>query len=113
MIKRFKAFSSEQYNGDWPQENFKEFIDWCHEVLDTIPDANKDSARIEIEACESYGSPYATVEITYRREETKDEEAARVKDQRDREDYYENKERETLEALKRKYPDLVEDLDNE
>ena len=99
------VFNGSQYEGDgWPPEDPAGFMAWFQEQIERIPDEHRATAKIEIgiQSC-YYGDSSASLEITYQREETDEQFAARLareeKAIRRGEDY----ERRTLAELQAKY----------
>jgi hypothetical protein len=85
----------------------KDFITELQIKLTEIPDDCKDRAYISFDTDSSYGEYSATAEITYLREETEAEVAARIDLDKKREENIRIRELKTLEELKRKYADGV------
>jgi len=68
------VFDKEQYSGDdWPSSNGYEFIKWFTDKLESIPEEFKKDAVFDLDATDSYGSPYVTLELYYNRPETQEE----------------------------------------
>lgn len=102
MNKRIKVFQSEQYDADFPSYNLVKFISEIQRHLDSIPEAFRNEAAIEI-GNTSCGSYYAQIEITYTRPETAEEEAYRLGATAARARFIEERERATLRQLQAKY----------
>lgn len=107
METTVRVFYAERYDGaGWPPEDFHGFVAWFTEHFESIPSQYRDSARVELDSRAHYeDSHYASIEITYKRPETEDEEAQRLAAEKQRLGYAEAAERRTLAALKAKYGD--------
>ena len=90
----------EEYD-DLP-EKADEFIAFFQSKVDAIPEENRGTARIEIEAEENYGSASLSVEISYARPETDEEEAARERREQLRKDEIKTRDLRELARLKEK-----------
>lgn len=104
-MKQAKHISKtvEKYDGDWPPEDAAGALAWFQAKLDDVPQEFRGTARIGIDATESYGSAYATIEISYTRPETDDEEAERERQAAARADRTRAEELQMLTALQAKY----------
>jgi hypothetical protein len=67
----------EQHDGDWPPMDSAGFIAWFQQRIDAVPAECRASVHIELDCTMRYDSAYATIEISYVRLETDEEEAAR------------------------------------
>lgn len=78
-MKQQKTISKtvNQYDGDWPPDDAAGALAWFQAKLADVPLEFRSTARIEIDSEESYGSSKATIEISYTRQETDEEEAQR------------------------------------
>jgi hypothetical protein len=76
-----------------------EFLSWWVEKFALIPEEHKDTGVVEL----YYHNSQLWVEVSYRRLETDEEEASRIKKEDDRRKFIENKELCQLEKLKAKY----------
>ena len=78
-MKQEKTISKivEQYDGDWPPSDAVGAMAWFQAKLDDIPDEFRSTAKIELDTTSRYDSSYATIEFSYVRFETDEEEAQR------------------------------------
>lgn len=78
-MKQEKRISKtiEQYDGEWPPEDAAGFMAWFQKRLDDVPPECRDTARIDLDSTMRYDSSYATIEFSYTRMETAEEEAER------------------------------------
>ena len=74
-------FNGGKYEADgWPPEDPAGFMAWFQERIERIPPEFRAAARIELGSQSGYyGESSASLEITYTREETDDQFAARLK----------------------------------
>jgi hypothetical protein len=93
----------EQYDADWPPEDAAGALAWFQQKLDCVPSEFRTTARIQIDSEESYGSSKATIEISYTRPETDEEEAQRKQQAAAKADRQRADELRTLAALQAKY----------
>jgi hypothetical protein len=75
------VFNGSKYEGDgWPPEDPAGFMAWFQECMERIPPEHRASAKIEIGAQSGYyGDSSAKLEITYTRDETDEQCAARLR----------------------------------
>lgn len=97
------VFSAEQYDSNWPPEEFAAFREWLEDKREEIPEEFMASAMIQIDSKISYGQSLATIKVSYDRPETPQEVAARQAKEQARMGEQERQERALLEALQRKY----------
>lgn len=71
------SITVEQYGSDWPPTDAAGALAWFRAKLDDIPAEFRDGAKIEFDSLGRYDSTYATIEISYVRPETDEEEAQR------------------------------------
>jgi len=104
-MKREKLISKtiEQYDGEWPPEDAAGFMAWFQKRLDDVPPEFRSTARIEIDSTDSYGSSKATIEFSYTRMETDEEEAEREQRAANEADRRRTQELRTLAELQAKY----------
>ena len=57
--------------------NLKDFMEYWQDLFNEVPEQYRDSAKVEMEAKESYGSAAIECTIYYEREETDEEEMKR------------------------------------
>ena len=69
--------SVEQYDGDWPPNDAAGFLAWVQAKIDDVPQEHRNTLRIELDSTSRYDSAYATIEFSYERPETDEEEAER------------------------------------
>ena len=103
--KTITVFRQEQGDGEWPPEDAKGCMAWFAAKLALIPEEYRDNARIEFDSIASYeDASYATIEITYVRPETDEEE--RIREHRRQATLAMERQRELdlLTKLKAKYP---------
>lgn len=67
----------EQYYPDWPPSDAAGAIAWFQAKLDAVPAEFRETAKIEIDVTSEHGTSYATIEFSYVRPETDEEEAER------------------------------------
>jgi hypothetical protein len=67
----------EQYDGERPPNDAAGFMEWFQKRLDDVPPEYRASAHIELDSLMRYNSSYATIEFSYTRMETDEEEAER------------------------------------
>jgi hypothetical protein len=100
MDIRVDVFNSEQYNGrDWPSENAIDFIGWFNEKISLIPEEFRDSATIDI----SSPYEYVSIEIYYKRPETKEDIKNRELNDLEMAEIERQMDMKKLEELNRKY----------
>lgn len=99
MTVRVNVFNTEECGDKFPTENAVEFNDWLKDIIESVPVENRGDVKIDIDAFESYGSIFSTVEIYYYRDETE----AELKE------ISENNERERKREVQRKR-DLLDEL---
>ena len=104
-MKREKQISKHigQYDDEWPPEDAAGFMAWFHKRLDDVPPEHRATARIEIYSEENYGSSKATIEFSYTRPETDEEEAERKREAAARAESHRAQELRTLAELQAKY----------
>ena len=88
-----------QYDGDWPPKDAAGALAWFWAKLADVPTAFLSTARIEIGSEEGY----TTIEISYVRPETNEEEAEREQQAAALADCRRANELRTLAALQAKY----------
>ena len=98
-------FNGSKYEGDgWPPEDPAGFLAWFQERIERIPPEHRATATIEIGTQSGYyGDSSASLEITYKREETDEQFAARLARESQALRQREAQERHTLAALQAKY----------
>jgi hypothetical protein len=74
-MKQEKRISKtvEKYGSEWPPEDAAGFMAWFQKRIDDVPPERRATARIKLE----YALEYATIEISYTRMETDEEEVER------------------------------------
>lgn len=97
------VFDKEEYDGEWPPVDAKEFIAWFNGKIESIPEEHRATAKIEIESKSSYGDSYANIKISYPRPETDEEEERREEQERRIRGNQKDRELQQLAALKAKY----------
>lgn len=102
-MKKVTIYDSGNYSASSPPEGLIEFIAWANSLLASIPEENKPSAEISIESYDSYGSPSVSIEVSYRRELTKEEKQEEAANLNARALRQAQQELATLAALKAKY----------
>jgi hypothetical protein len=104
-MKQEKRISKtvEQYDGDWPPESAAECIAWFQAKLASVPEEFRVTARIELDSTRSYDSSYATIEFSYTRMETDEEEAERGRQAAEQAERRRTQELRTLTELQAKY----------
>ena len=104
-MKQMKTISKtvDQYNGAWPPEDAAGALAWFQAKLTDVPPEFRGTARIEIGSEESDGSSKATIEVSYTRPETDDEEVEREGQIAARAESRRAEELRTLAALQTKY----------
>jgi len=104
MEIKISIFDKEQYDGDWPPESASGFIEWFNSKLKNIPEEYRSDARIELDSVSSWeDSSYASIEIYYYRQETKEEEKSRANKESVKQTVVESRERAQLKKLQDKY----------
>lgn len=75
-MKQQKTISKmvSQDDGDWPPEDADGAVAWFQAKIADVPVEFRNGARIKIGSEESYGSSEATIEVSYVRPETAEEE---------------------------------------
>lgn len=102
MRKRIDIFKVEQCDYNFPTSNAVEFNKWLGNIIDTVPQENKDDLVIELEsASDGYDSYDITIEIYYYREETEAELKEKLKRTIVNEEIELEKKRNLFEKLKR------------
>jgi hypothetical protein len=81
----------------------KEFLSWWQEKIDLVPEEYRDTTFIDCETNISWEFAQFQVKIGYKRPETSEEEAIRIKDEKEKQKIIENRELCLLEKLKSKY----------
>lgn len=104
-MKQDKRISKtvEQYDGDWPPTDALGFFAWVQAKLDDVPEAYRSTFRIEVDNTSRYDSAYATIEFSYVRPETDDEEAERERQAAAQQERRRAQELRTLAELQAKY----------
>ena len=102
MNRRINALFYRDF-GDWPPTDAVECAAWFQRQVEVIPLESRAKARIEIGA-QGEDCVYPTIEITWERPETFDEEVSRREDARLQAIRQEQIERHTLAVLREKYP---------
>lgn len=99
------VFNGSQYEGDgWPPEDPAGFMAWFQERIERIPPEHRARATIEIRTQSGYyGDSSASLEITYKREETDEQFDSRLERERQARQQREAQERHTLARLQAKY----------
>ena len=80
-MKQEKRISKhiDKYDREWPPEDAAGFLAWFQKLLDEVPPDRRATALIEISSIDNYAdSSCATIEFSYTRIETDNEEAARI-----------------------------------
>jgi hypothetical protein len=103
--RHITVYTGEQYDTGFPPEPLEEFRAWLDAQVASIPEEYRGTATIQFDNRTFYDSTYATVEISYSRPATADELKADAEAELARRQSLEAKERATLEALKKRYPD--------
>lgn len=75
--KKTISVTVKQYDGDWPPTDAVGALAWLQAKLDDIPAEFHGGAKIEFDSAIRYDSNYATIEFSYVRPETDEEEAQR------------------------------------
>jgi hypothetical protein len=104
-MKQEKQISKtiEQYDGEWPPEDAAGFMAWFQKRLDDVPPEHRATARIDLDSTSRYDSSYATIEFSYTRMETDEEEAEREQQAAAQAERHRAQELRTLAALQAKY----------
>ena len=104
-MKQQKTISKKvnQDDGDWPPEDAAGAVAWFQAKIFDVPAEFRSGARIDIDSEESYGSSEATIEFSYARPETDDEEVQREQQAATRAELRRADELRTLAALQAKY----------
>lgn len=104
-MKQEKRISEtlEQYLGEWPPEGAAEFMAWFQKRLDDVPPEHRATARIELDSAIRYDSSYVTIEFSYTRMETGQEEAEREQQAAAQAERRRAQELRTLAELQAKY----------
>lgn len=103
--KTVRVFFVERYDGEWPPEGAAAFISWFQSKIESIPSEHRAAAKIEIDSVGGYeGAHYPSLEITYQRLETDEEENNRLAADDHRRKAEQARELETLAKLQAKYP---------
>lgn len=104
-MKQEKRISKtvERYGGDWPPTDAAGFMAWFQSKLADVPEASRDTVRFELDSTELCGCSYATIEISYARMETDEEEAEREQRAAALAEQRRAEELRTLAELKAKY----------
>ena len=78
-MKREKKISKTivQYDGEWPPGDATGFIAWFEAKLQDVPEEQRSAVRIDLDTKLRYDCSYATIEFSYVRPETDEEEAQR------------------------------------
>lgn len=98
------VFNKERYDGEWPPEDAAGAIAWLSEKVESIPEAFRSTARIELDSAGDYEGPhYARIKITYSRPETDEEETNRMQEEEARQQRRRQEELDTLARLQAKY----------
>ena len=92
-----------QYEGDWPPTDAPGFFAWVQAKLDDVPEACRSSFRVEVDSTSRYDDTYATIELSYVRQETDEEEAQREQHAAANAERQRGNELRTLAALQAKY----------
>lgn len=87
-------------------EKADKFMEFWQEKINLIPEEHRGTAEIELEADESYGSPYLNVTVRYKRPETDEETVAREGRVLAQNDARRNREIAQMKRLKEKYGDV-------
>ena len=98
------VFDHAQYEiEDWPKENALDYLAWFAAKIQSIPEEFRPSAKIVLDAYESYGDADPQIKITYTRQETDAEVATReAEEERVRQSQI-ARERATYERLREKF----------
>lgn len=104
-IKQEKRISKtlEQYEGGWPPTDAPGFFAWVKAKLNDVPEAFRSTVRIELDSRGRYESTYATIEFSYVRPETDEEEAQREQQSATQAERRRAQELRTLAELQAKY----------
>jgi hypothetical protein len=99
------VFNGSQYESDgWPPEDPAGFMAWFQERIERIPPEHRATAKIEIGTQSGYyGDSTANLEITYARDETDEQFAARLQREENDRQRRVAQEKQTLAALQAKY----------
>ena len=104
MKKKVLVFYVEKGGSEWPSNVAMEFVAWFTEKLKSIPEENIATAQIEINHdSDDESSYYASIEISYFRDETSDEQRTRKTAELSRQEAQKVRELRTLAELKMKY----------
>jgi len=98
----------EVFNEEYPDipEKADKFMEFWQEKINLIPEEHRGTAVIEIEAGESWGSPYLNTTVRYKRPETDEEKDAREGRIAAQSNAQRDREIEQLRKLKEKYGDV-------
>jgi hypothetical protein len=104
-MKQEKLISKtvEQYDGEWPPTDAAGFMAWFQTRLDDVPPEYHSTVRIELDSTTRYDSSYATIEFSYTRMETDEEEAEREQQAAAQAERIRAQELRTLAELQAKY----------
>ena len=109
MKKREKVgvtvLSSSPCYGEWFPEKLVDAIAWLNELLEEIPEEHRSQTIITVESETDYDGHNPRVVIAYRRPETDEEMADRIRREKQGEEYRKARELETLKRLQEKYKD--------
>jgi len=98
----------EQYDTDYPPKDARACLNWFQDKLAQIPQEYQPSATIEISSIDDYkGEHSGLITVKYKRPETKDEEAKRLKKENGRKDAVRAQELAELKRLQEKYAEYL------
>lgn len=100
-MKRVVIYDQEGY--DCVPRGLVEFSKWASQLLASVPEQCMNSAKIEIEAYDSYGSSTITVLVYYDRQLTPDEQEEEKAKQARSQEALKARELQTLAFLQSKY----------
>lgn len=92
-------FSQDEYDGDWPRENPRDFVAWFLAKIEVAPVEYRDSVRIEL----GVSGACAEISIYYTRPENAAEISARIAEYHESERRREAADRAKLAALRAQY----------
>lgn len=99
------VYCKERYDtSDWPPEDFIGAIAWFNAKLELIPEEHRVFAKCEFESISSYNdSSYVSIGIYYWRDKNEEERLKEIRQIENNIKYKEDKEKQMLAELKRKY----------
>lgn len=103
-LKTVTVVDTQEDEADFPPTSLQGCISWFADKLDEVPVEHCSTAMVEFGVVDGYESSRdVTITVTYRRPETDEDEADRLRKEQKLSRYQEDRERETLAKLKAKY----------